>query len=161
MTVSLEALSQTPKNVSDKWFLWRKKKLENSKQFTTVVSFRSSAMRPETRTVFQISLTPTWSPIYYLLFIRCLQVSSRFYALIKRERKSSQVFSLCTLVPRLTANLRWLAVACASLRLIWACSNSIATSSNLRRLANCLNTKVLGTCLWGTFSMDYHKKRIM
>ena len=75
-------------------------------------------------------------------------------ALIKRERKSSQVFSLCTLVPRLTANLRWLATN-------WACSSFIASSSNLRRLASCLNTKVLVTCLWDTFSMHYHKKRIM
>ena len=33
-------------------------------------------------------------------------------ALIKPERKSSQHFSLRMLVPRLTANLRWLAVAC-------------------------------------------------
>ena len=35
-------------------------------------------------------------------------------------------------VPRLTANLRWLVVACASLRLIRACSNFIATCEDLR-----------------------------
>ena len=50
-------------------------------------------------------------------------------------------FCMCLLVPRLTANLRWLAVACVSLRLICACSNFTASFFNLRELASCLNKK--------------------
>ena len=59
-------------------------------------------------------------------------------ALIKRERKSSQVFSLRTLVPRLTANLRWLVVACDyNLSFFF----KFQVERNLRRLASCLNAK--------------------
>ena len=99
------------------------------------------------------------------VFVAYAYVARVNQALSNRKRKSSQVFSLCTLVLRLTANLRWLAVACATELATNLClfkfHLQISYKFHKKRLASCFNTKVLLTCLWDTFSMDYHKKRIM
>ena len=59
---------------------------------------------------------------------RVLSLRATLKPLSNENASHRKFFSLCMFVPRSTAsNLRWLVVACASLRLIWACSNFIAS----------------------------------
>ena len=71
---------------------------------------------------------------FYVVYI-CVPTRKKTHMLSPDQTRTQVIasFSLCTLVPRLTANLRWLAVACVNLRLIWACSNFTASFFQLAR----------------------------